>query len=313
MTSSIYLEKHLRPAQPAGLIISERLGRWQEMTRPLLILLFAILDTAPLCAQNADLLTLRDSLRLWSGQLKTERDPSRVHDISLKMEKALTAAYNGKSSLGPELDSLPHVGQVSPVNQAFRLVNWNTIDTTGRITYHAVVVHPGPQKLWVTTVLRDSTDLADGLDTRKIGPDQWYGALYYKAIVSTWKKKTLYTLLGWDGHDQLTNRKLIDLIGFEKGRPVFGAPVFKADKKTRYRLIYEYGEEATMLLRYDDKLGMIVMDHLAPKEPYLKGNYQYYGPDMSHDALDFVDGKWVLITDIDARNRKERGKKYNQP
>lgn len=283
------------------------------MHKQLISFVVFTLQTLVIWAQKPETQVLRDSLRVWSNQLKTERNSNESSAISLKMEKAIVKTYNGKANLGAELDSLPNIGQITPPDQAFRIVNWNTIDSAGSHVYYAVVLHQGPQKLWVASILHDSTDLNDVRENRKIGPDNWYGALYYKAIVSKWKKKTLYTLLGWDGHDRLTNRKLVDVISFEKGRPVFGSPVFKVDRKTRHRLVYEYGEEATMLLRFDEKIGMIVMDHLAPKEPYLKGNFQFYGPDLSHDGLEFYQGKWIFNLDIDARNRKERGKKFIQP
>ena len=46
-----------------------------------------------------------------------------------------------------------------------------------------------------------------------------------------------------------------------------------------------------MMLRYDDKLKMIVFDHLSPSKPSYEGKYQYYGPDFSYDGLIFEKGK----------------------
>lgn len=48
---------------------------------------------------------------------------------------------------------------------------------------------------------------------------------------------------------------------------------------------------------------MIVFDNLIPKNPSLKGQYQFYVPEGNIvNALRFSDGKWRLEEDIDARN-----------
>jgi hypothetical protein len=57
-------------------------------------------------------------------------------------------------------------------------------------------------------------------------------------------------------------------------------------------------------LRYDKKEKMITMDHLAPMEPVFEGDRSYYGPDFSYDALDYQEGKWMLIEDVELRNRE---------
>ncbi|MFW5754904.1 MAG: hypothetical protein ACOCV9_08875, partial [Marinilabiliaceae bacterium] len=83
----------------------------------------------------------------------------------------------------------------------------------------------------------------------------------------------------------------------------FGAPVFDYQGQRRQRLIFEYSNQANMMLRYDDQNERIVMDHLAPRSPRYEGDRSYYGPDFSYDALKFEGGKWVLIEDVDVRNR----------
>jgi hypothetical protein len=50
---------------------------------------------------------------------------------------------------------------------------------------------------------------------------------------------------------------------------------------------------------------MIVFDHLSPANESYTGNYQYYGPDLSFDALRFENGIWELKENIDVRNRSK--------
>jgi hypothetical protein len=58
-----------------------------------------------------------------------------------------------------------------------------------------------------------------------------------------------------------------------------------------------------MMLRYNERTEMIVMDHLSPIDPAYQDDRGNYGPDFSHDALEFQKGKWVLLENIELRNR----------
>ena len=59
---------------------------------------------------------------------------------------------------------------------------------------------------------------------------------------------------------------------------------------------------------------MIVFDHLSPRSDSQKGQFQYYGPDMSFDAFVFEKGKWTYKKDVDARNDTENeGKVTRKP
>jgi hypothetical protein len=57
-----------------------------------------------------------------------------------------------------------------------------------------------------------------------------------------------------------------------------------------------------MTVRYDESIGMITFDHLAPLHPIYRNNYEFYGPDGSFDGFEFTDGVWIYQKDIDARN-----------
>ena len=58
-----------------------------------------------------------------------------------------------------------------------------------------------------------------------------------------------------------------------------------------------------MALNFDAKEKMIVMDHLAPEDSRFEGQYQFYGPDFSYDALKFKKGAWIFERDVFAKNR----------
>ena len=258
--------------------------------------------------------TLRDSLAHWSKVIGETKNDSSAELASHRMEILLTAAYRGAAKIGTVLDSLPYIGQISSEDDAVRLVNWNILRADGTAGYHCVVLHRDAKGMVQATVLRDTTDLSDdNMEGRKLMPDAWYGALYYRVVTEKYKKRQHYLLIGWDGKGNFSNRKVVDVLSFMKGKAILGEPVIRFEKKLRHRLVFEYAEDVTMFLNFDERLGMVVMDHLAPKEPYLKGNYQFYGPDMSHDGLRFEEGKWLYEPDIDVRNRGIRRENYSNP
>lgn len=144
-------------------------------------------------------------------------------------------------------------------------------------------------------------------------PSKWFGMLYYDIIKSD---DEYYTLLGWDGNDKLIQRKFIDVLSFKPdGSPVFGKDVFKFPGKFAKRVMFEYAGEVAMSLKYNDGRKQIVFSHLAPNtpDPTLQGQYQYYGPDGSFDALTSKKGKWVYEQDIDIRKDKDKNDNSKRP
>ncbi len=133
-----------------------------------------------------------------------------------------------------------------------------------------------------------------------LNPENWYGAFYYKIIYKKYKRRKIYVLLGWDGNNDLTNRKIIDVFYLNAdNEPTFGKEIFEYEDGMKDRLIFEYREGIAMNLSYDKKKDLIIWDHLSPSKPELKGHYEYYGPDLTFDALKFEEGIWKYIPDID--------------
>jgi hypothetical protein len=144
---------------------------------------------------------------------------------------------------------------------------------------------------------------------------KWFGMLYHRIIHTKVKSKDYYTLLGWDGNDKFTQKKIIDVITFDKtGVPHFGADIFNYQKKFPKRVIFEYSATCSMSLKYSTKKDSIVFGHLAPLKPQFEGQYQYYCSDMSFDGFGFKKGKWNYGKDLNAVNeRDENDKYYNDP
>lgn len=152
--------------------------------------------------------------------------------------------------------------------------------------------------------LNDVTPKIKSPERATLNNKKWFGAIYLDVVEVSDKNKTMYTLLGYKGHDEFIKTRVLDVLIIQNKRLRFGAPVFKVDRLTRHRMIYKYSAGANMMLRYDAKLKMIVMDNLEPAESFYRGVHRFYGPDFSYNAFEFQKGYWEFTKDIDLRNPK---------
>jgi hypothetical protein len=203
-------------------------------------------------------------------------------------------------------DSIPSIARLESDDKSFVIFNWELPHSDGTFTYYAYVLHKNKNtKTYLLTELIDASASIKRPETALLKANQWFGAHYYKIVTVKRKGKSYYCLLGADWNDKLSKKKLIEVLSFEKdGSLKFGAPIINYNKTILNRLILEYSSNVSMTLNYDEKSKRIIFDHLSPIEEGLKGQYQFYAPDLSYDALKFKKGKWQHIENIDARNNK---------
>ncbi|MFQ5334447.1 MAG: hypothetical protein ACE5DN_00065 [Flavobacteriales bacterium] len=199
------------------------------------------------------------------------------------------------------------IGIISSPDKSFRFITWNLPFDDGSNYYYCYLQRHNKKKDETETLrLHDmSADMQSvhAVTGKTLYADHWYGALYYRIIPFKRRGKKYYVLLGWDGYSEERTRKIMDVLFFSgSGRPKFGAPVFRMEKKTQKRIVFEFSAQAVMTIRYEEKNRRIVFDHLSPDDPAFKGNYAHYGPDLSYDALLLKKGKWRYTPDVDVRN-----------
>ena len=199
-------------------------------------------------------------------------------------------------------DSLKNVMILHAPDDLFRIITWNVATNDEKFRYFGVI-QMNPEKLVKLNKkevlfeniypLIDRSDSIENFLFKQLPPNFWFGATYYKMVKTTFNKADYYTLLGWDGAAAETNRKVVDVIRFQKGQPVFGAPIFDLKRKATYsRLVYEFNNQATMTLRYDEKRKYLIYENIVPDKPENAGFFQYYYPDGSFDYLIWKNGVW---------------------
>lgn len=180
-----------------------------------------------------------------------------------------------------------------------KIYNWAVPKINGTYQYFAFVTLMQKKNGYKIIELTDKSESIKSPINKTLMPRMWYGALYYKIILHKKIGMNYYTLLGWDGNNNLTTKKIIDVIQVSKNGTIkIGAPIFKMEKKTQRRVIFEYSNNVVMSLDYNQN--KLIFDHLIPSSSKLKGIYEYYGPELNvFDALKAEKGKWIYEADTD--------------
>lgn len=216
------------------------------------------------------------------------------------------------------------VSFLSPKSGKFRLITWDFHRDDGTYHYFGFLLVNNSKRVkdgflkhkiieeYETFQLIDKSSGVKSPESYIGSPERWFGMLYTQVIDCG----DFYTLIGWDGNTKLSQRKFVDVLYFRNnGTPVFGKDVFKFPRKNPKRLMFEYSQEISMSLKYNEKKNQIIYSHLAPREEdaTTEGLFQYYGPDGSFDALELKKGKWITVEDVDARQEKNKNDNVKKP
>ena len=151
------------------------------------------------------------------------------HDKALQLNKEfkniLEEAISNNEILNYPFDSLSKFmsTKISPDGN-FRIFNWNIELSNQRQHYECWIL----MKNLTLIKLTDFKNEIPEIEYASLDANSWYGALYYSIIPKERKNKTVYTLLGWDGNNMFSNKKIIESMTISKKNKIqFGVPIFK--------------------------------------------------------------------------------------
>jgi hypothetical protein len=278
----------------------------------ILFALILLLSPNPAKADNALLLQQEDSLCLLAKKLfhcKTDESRSTAND---RFHACLESTLKMDGSFNYPFDSLKDIGKLQSPDGTFKIYDWNTQKDDGSMTYFGFIqrLNPRTGKMDLFSLSDHSGEIKNP-ESQSLDCKKWFGALYYKIIRNKSGKNVYYTLLGWDGHNNQTWRKLIEVLWFDRdGTPRFGETIFNMGKFPKKRVVFEFRAEMIMALKYNEEKEMIIFDNLAPESPEAKGVYENYVMDGSYNGLVFKKGKWQFIPDVNALNPKSPNDKF---
>ncbi len=265
-----------------------------------LILLFSLLASAYVFAEDNQLSPAVDSINNMLNRISKSKTDAQKLEINEQLVDYFTQYLKNEESKKQKYDGVKYLSVLKSDDNKLQVYTWNINFDDGSHRYYGFLKYKIKDDEYVIHSLEDKSNEMNADDRLFLMPSEWYGSLYYDIITKKSGSKTYYTLIGWDGADLFINRKVIDVLTFSrKGIAEFGKKAFRINKLYYPRMIFEYADAATMMLRYNKKQDIIVLDHLSPSEPIFEGKPQYYGPDFSFDAFMFKNGKWLLVEDID--------------
>jgi hypothetical protein len=240
--------------------------------------------------------------------MRGEMPDAERNEINLEFKKLLYRTLSIKGAFKYKFESLPLCKLKAP-DDAFRIFNWNVANNDFTHQYYCYVLkYSKRERKYVVTELKDRRGEISKVQERVLFQTHWVGALYYDIIALKRNGRKLYTLIGWDGNDKYSQKKVIEVLSFS-GRDMIklGAPIFKTEKgKTLKRIVFEYSTEINMSLRWDKKNETLIFDHLAPQLGTLEGHLETYGPDLSFDCFTLTRGRWNFVANIQPTNRPNR-------
>ena len=274
-----------------------------------LFLIFSFLSFAVIGQEMDQLQRIESSLSLTLDSLRNASSDSLKIELNKRLKYQVKEFLNDKAAFSYPFNKLKSIGFVDSPDKLVRIVNWN-IELSDQTQKYVCFILKNSTK-------NDQIDVTELIDSDQncvarpegiIEPQNWYGALYYKIIPIQKGTKTVYTLLGWDGNNSISNIKIIESLFFTGKTPKLGSPIFKTPEGMLKRIIFEHTKKSTMSLRYEAENKRIIFDHLSPEVPSLKGYYSFYAPDLSYDAFLLDGNRWLLKEDVIGLNKASDSK-----
>ena len=202
-------------------------------------------------------------------------------------------------------DSLVTISRIKSPDKRFRIFNWLLRKDNGTYEYYAFVHYYNKTKRKYEIIhLIDNSANIRNIEQADLDASNWYGGLIYDIIYIKKRGRKYYTMLLWDGNDNYSTKKIIDVMYFSgKNKIKFGLPIFKkSNNKSQKRVVLEYDSRTSISVKYHQKDQQIIFNHLVPRNKDLEGLYEYYIPEGTFNAYVYKNGSWFLEEDIDVRN-----------
>lgn len=262
-----------------------------------------------------------DSLRIYEGRLVVIGD-SLVNSSSQfvraesakSMVKVFRQALQIPGAYEYGFDSLMFLSKLNPEDDAFRMFTWILRLDGGKFRYFGVIHMNDPNRFVYHPLFdRSSNEMPrikgqagpnDGLEDSIYTNRHWFGMHYYNISMVKERRflgfnaKKYYVLTGWDGNNNISHKKIIDVLTFENDVPTFGAPIFEVDDNTYTRVILEFNAEAVITLKKHDDENVISFDHLMPPSAKNEGDFFTYIPSGQYDYFEWQKDRWVFREDF---------------
>lgn len=259
-------------------------------------------------AQSNDDFTFFESrLQTLANKILMEESDSLKRVASQLLKEDLEELLLLKGSFQYEFESVEQLSILKSPDNKIKIYNWVVPLKDGTFEYCAYIQFLKKRKQQSFIALEDISAFIKNESTKEFTNGDWFGALYFDLLHNRFNKKDYYTLIGWDGNDSISTKRIVDILHFEEEeQPIWGAPIIKMNDGTHHRMVLEYSKKTSARMNYNEDLEYIVFDHLSPMEGAQIGMYEFYVPSLSFNGLTFKNGKWRFVEDVPAFNDKSQ-------
>ncbi|PLW92563.1 MAG: hypothetical protein C0592_10120 [Marinilabiliales bacterium] len=314
--------------------------RLSYMHRRFLSILLICILSVPLFSQprsrnQINIAPSADSLNYYASIMFNGQNDIVRYEANENFRRILIETLYEEDAIHYNFDTVRVLSAQGPKDHYFKIYTWCIPLQSGKYdNFGIVLVKSKKTGTYKQYELRDVSTEVENPEKHILRKGVWYGAVYYQFIETKYQGQKVYTLIGWNGWDALTQQKIIEILTFtSRDEPVFGKIMFRGRKYFgKKRLIFEYGDQIVMKVRYEnhdyrilskkeskkrsrrgnqinnneamqaekDRIKekiknepMIVFDELVPMRPELEGQYQFYYPlSAEGNAFYFDNGRW---------------------
>lgn len=243
-----------------------------------------------------------DSLQNYSLKIIQGRNAADRFMADSNFTRIFIRALKTSNSFEYPFDSLISISKLYAPDSSFRIFTWQMLINENIIRQHGAIqmkTSDGSLKLFPLIDKSDITiNMADTIGNN-LG---WMGAVYYKIILTKYKDHSYYTLLGFDQNNIRSDKKIIEVLDFVNGTPVFGGRYFSIENGNVYtkniaRYIMEFKKETSPRLTYDTDLNMIIMEHLVSESNQPNKKWTLI-PDGDYEGFKWINGKWAYVSKV---------------
>lgn len=270
-------------------------------------------ESKPVHARDIQLLSpleiLEDSLVYFADSMYNTAVPESRIDAGYAFIRSFKQFLKTPNSFQYPCTKLKEQISILPTQDGrLKLYSWEVVRGPLEKRYYGVIQLQDGSFIPLVDV---SDQILRGAEDSVFKGTRWYGAIYYQIQEEQIGDMRLYFLFGWNGNSVNSEKKLVDVFGFDsKGAGVFGAPIFnileRGKRKQANRFILEYQKGAKVSLRYDTDIKQIVFDHCESQIGDPAKKYTYI-PDGTYDGLSWDGQSWKMSENVIQIDVRENG------
>jgi hypothetical protein len=226
------------------------------MKKMLLLALLHVMISSSVCGQDKDAMGRHQRvLKTLFTRVEGAATDNERYLASEEAMQQLLAALDEESSQRWRWELGDYVSVLTSGDGKLRVFSWAVVRDDGEFECFGVMqYYDEREEEYRHTVLTDKSDEIVNREETVLDASHWLGAVYQSLIETRAGDRTYYTLLGWNGVDKLTQRKIIEPICFKSGgsTPQFGQNIFRKEPNLR-RIVLEYKHDAMVNLSYEEQ------------------------------------------------------------